>query len=147
MGGESPHSVKSGQFLGVPAVGLNAVPGFFRDEGWCDDIAGNPPGIEDPVQFEAVRASLVNTADISELLKPSHQPVDSFVCVGEFEASPNALGIVPDGSNNYALLVDVHSDPGDRIVHDRSLLYCGSGRVRARLTHVITRWGRSLHNV
>jgi hypothetical protein len=43
--------------------------------------------------------------------------------------------------------VDVHSDPGGRIRHDRSLLYCGSGQVRARRTHEDTRRGRSHHNV
>lgn len=30
--------------------------------------------------------------------------------------------------NDDVFLVDVHSDPGDRIVHDQSLLYCGSGQ-------------------
>jgi hypothetical protein len=43
--------------------------------------------------------------------------------------------------------VYIHPDPGDRILHDRSLLYCGSGQVRARLTHEDTRRGRSHHNV
>jgi hypothetical protein len=33
--------------------------------------------------------------------------------------------------------VDIHPDPGDRILHDRSLLYCGSGRAHPRLTHVL----------
>lgn len=56
------------------------------------------------MQFEAARAGLVNTADISELPKPCHQPVDPFVCVGEFKACPDAFGIVPDGSSNDAFL-------------------------------------------
>jgi hypothetical protein len=33
--------------------------------------------------------------------------------------------------------VYIHPDPGDRILHDRSLLYCGSGRAHPRLTHVL----------
>jgi hypothetical protein len=43
--------------------------------------------------------------------------------------------------------VDIHPDPGDRIPHDRSLPYCGSGQVRARRTHGHSRRDRSHHNV
>ena len=136
-GGQFSQAVTPGEFLGVLAVGLDAVPGFSGDEGGCGDVAFDAPVLEEPAQFVPARPGLVDAADRGVLCEPSGQSFASFGGVGKLGAEENRVGTVSERGEDDVFRVYIHPDPGDRILHDRSLLYCGSGRAHPRLTHVL----------
>ena len=130
--GQFSQAVEPGEFFGVFAVGLDAVSGFSWDKGGCSDLAVDAPALEEPAQFVPAGPG---------------QSFASFGGVGKLGAEGNGVGAAVDRGEDDVFRMDIHSDPSDRILHDRSLLYCGSGQVRARLIHEDTRRGRSHHNV
>ncbi len=136
-GGQISQAVTPGEFLGVLAVGLDAVPGFSGDECGSGDVAFDAPALKEPAQLVPARPGLVNAADRSVLGEPSGQPLAPFGGVGKLGAQENRVGAAADRGEDDVFRVDIHPDPGDRILHDRSLLYCGSGRAHPRLTHVL----------
>jgi len=146
-GGQFSQAVEPGEFFGVLAVGLDAVSGFSWDKRGRGDIAFDALALEEPAQFVPARPGLVDAADRGVLCEPSGQSFASFGGVGKLGAEENRVGIVSERGEDNVFRVYIHPDPGDRILHDRSLLYCGSGQVRARLTHEHTRRDRSTHHV
>jgi hypothetical protein len=129
------------------AVGLDAVPGFSGDECGRGDIAFDPLAPEEPAQLVPARPGLVDAAHGSVLGELSGQPLASFGGVGKLGSEENRVGASADRGNNDVFRVDIHPDPGDRILHDRSLLYYGSGRASRPTNPRFTRWDRSTHHV
>ena len=136
-GGQFSQAVTPCEFLGVLAVGLDAVPGFSRDECGGGDVAFDALALEEAAQVVPARPGLVDAADQGVLCEPSGQSFASFGGVGKLGAEENRVGTVSERGEDNVFRVYIHPDPGDRILHDPSLLYCGSGRAHPRLTHVL----------
>ena len=146
-GGQISQAVTPGEFFGVLAVGLDAVPGFSGDERGSGDVAFDAPALKEPAQLVPARSGLVDASDRGILFELSGQSLAPFGGVGKLGAEDDGIGASPNRGKDDVFRVDIHPDPGDRILHDRSLLYCGSGQVRARLIHEHTRRDRSTHHV
>jgi hypothetical protein len=136
-GGQFSQAVEPGEFLGVLAIGLDAVSGFSGDEGGSGDVAFDAPALEEPAQFVPAGACFVSAAYRDVFGEPSGQSLASFGGVGKLGAEENRVGAAADRGEDDVFRMDIHPDPSDRILHDRSLLYCGSGRAHPRLTHVL----------
>jgi len=135
--GQFSKAVEPGEFFGVLAVGLDAVPGFSGDECGGGDGAFDALALEESAQLVPARPGLVDAADRGILGESSGQSLASFGGVGKLGAEENGIGTAAECGEDDVFRVYIHTDPGDRILHDRSLLYCGSGRAHPRLTHVL----------
>ena len=146
-GGQFSQAVTPGEFFGVLAVGLDTISGFLGDECRGGDVAFDALAFEESAQLISARSGLVDAADRCVLCKLSGQSLAPLGSVGKLGAEDNGVGAAADRGEDVVFRVDIHPDPGDKILHDRSLLYCGSGQAHPRLTHEHTRRDRSTHHV
>ena len=144
-GGELAGTVQPRQAPGVAAVGLDALTGRLRDEGWGDDLAAHPDRGEEPVQLVAGWARLVAGPEPSGVAEPGDEAAHRCLVVED----PLDVGGVGSGmqeGHRDGVLVDVKSEVdvtcrARDTCHGRLLSVCGSVRSSWWMTHALMRNG------
>jgi hypothetical protein len=146
---EGASTILHRQSLRVAPVGLDAVRGFLRYLSGCDNDARDLPLGQMALDDETARPGLVDTA---QLVPVGNKLVDRLV--ERLQVAPDVgevphLAVVALGGHRYVngLLVDIHADKPDTLLHDLPPLHVAlCRRSIRRLTHGLQEAGPLFNN-
>jgi hypothetical protein len=145
--GELACAKQARQLLGVPPVGLDAIPDAHRDEARGHDVAGDAHRGELPVDLIAAAARLVASSHLAFLLEPREQLADLRRVVGDGHHRPAVRPDALENRHGDRLLVHIQTHPKRRRFHSTGSSHAALAAAPPKLTRDYLRASRSLHTV
>jgi hypothetical protein len=139
-------SEQANQLGRIPAVSLNAIPGFARGERRGDYLARHGQRGELPVQVVARRARLIAGDHLALALQPLEAAAHVPRLVRD-RAEFGLRGLWPQDPEDDRAFAVIHGNVCGMLVHDRPPFACGSVPGWEQPTLLCDKCGRSFHMV
>ena len=108
-------SIKTGQLIGIPPVGLHAIGSFFGNERRTDQIAVNTFAAQMPADNETARPGFIDQAQFNVGLgKTFEQFINRVESPADDAIAAHLGGVLWRDADRDRILVDVQTD----IMHD-----------------------------
>src|SRR5256886_1060115 len=144
-GGELASAEQSHELRGVPAVGLDPLPGASWGQRWRNDRAGDAEPGDLTVEIVAGHSSFVARRHRPFALEPLEQAADLACVVRDLAKLGLRVAGTQDPCDDLPLAV-IERHVGSILVHDRPPFACGSVPARNN-PRLCNRSGRSFHIV